>query len=448
MNFKKYITRLYLLASLVLISFNLASQTVILYTPNGSTVEAFNNPEMSPSDITYYTEQCRNSYPQAEVLANASATYNCHSYAWNLTEGGSIVCWLNQSPDLHKYWDDGSYIETTEGNAEKIFYYAGDHSAVASSIPGKYESKWGSMPLMRHAPEYGPTSYQMTNRKYYQKALNISISGASSICEQGTYNLNNLPAGATVNWIGSKALSIVSGQGTTSVVCQKTMFALGGSTLKLRAVITLFTGQTIELEKDIFVGTAEPAILLCPASEYPYFNSHLQYGYVNEDYYLYAYGTNLSNNDADYRWKFYSSNPYELPVSGIGRQIEFRKSTPGDYTISVQYNGECGWSEETYETIRIEDNLNLNVYPNPVANILTIEITSAGTKSNAFLTASSPDVQSLSIQFWHKDLGHLRTTEISESIQQISTQGLPSGIYIVLLIRDGKTIQNKTIMKK
>jgi hypothetical protein len=67
------------------------------------------------------------------VLANASITYNCHSFAWNLMEGGSL-CWLDQLPDLHKYWDDGSYIETTESSAKKIFYYNGDHSAVKSQV--------------------------------------------------------------------------------------------------------------------------------------------------------------------------------------------------------------------------------------------------------------------------------------------------------------------------
>jgi hypothetical protein len=120
------------------------AQIVYLYTPNGSQVYAFQEAEMSASDITYYTTLYQNNYPQATVLANASSTYNCHSYAWNMREGGP-TCWLNQSPDLHKYWDDGSYIQvTSESEAQKIFYYNGDHSAVKSSVvAGRYESKWG-----------------------------------------------------------------------------------------------------------------------------------------------------------------------------------------------------------------------------------------------------------------------------------------------------------------
>ncbi|GHV08098.1 hypothetical protein FACS1894160_1810 [Bacteroidia bacterium] len=125
-------------------------------------------PEMSPAEIAYYTAECALEFPNAEILAPASTTYNCHSYAWNITEGGPI-CWLNQYPDLHLYWDDNSYEQTIEANAKKIFYYAGDHSAVKSTThSGKYESKWGSYPLVRHSPEYGPSIYNMQYRKYYK----------------------------------------------------------------------------------------------------------------------------------------------------------------------------------------------------------------------------------------------------------------------------------------
>jgi len=125
------------------------AQTVYLYTPNGSQVHAFLSPEMSSSEIAYYTADYKLRYPNADVLANASATYNCHSYAWNMTAGGTTICWLDQSPDLHLYWDDGSYEQTTEANAVKIFYYEynSDHSAVKSiTHAGKYESKGGLCP--------------------------------------------------------------------------------------------------------------------------------------------------------------------------------------------------------------------------------------------------------------------------------------------------------------
>jgi hypothetical protein len=172
------------------------AQTVYLYTPNGSQIYAFQRQEMSPSDIAYYTAECASLYPNAEILANASTTYNCHSYAWNKTEGGP-TCWLNQHPDLHQYWDDGSYEQTTEVNAVKIFYYDGDHSAVKSTTHvGKYESKWGSFPLVRHSPTYGPYT-NMQNRRYYQLCspvnfTNRTVTINTTINSCGNINVQNV----------------------------------------------------------------------------------------------------------------------------------------------------------------------------------------------------------------------------------------------------------------
>jgi len=169
------------------------SQTVLLYTPKGKQVYASIKAEMSSNDIKTITDKFRANFPSATVLSDASSTYNCHSYAWNMTEGGPI-CWLEKDPDLHWYWDDGSYETTTEVNAEKIFYYNGDHSAIKSSVPGMYESKWGSAPLMRHSPGYGPDEYNMQYRRYYKKSLAI-ISGPSlmSVGSSSTFTVTNTP---------------------------------------------------------------------------------------------------------------------------------------------------------------------------------------------------------------------------------------------------------------
>lgn len=154
-----------------------AYTTGTIYTPNGSAIEVLYFSEMSSSDITYYDNYYSEAFPNATLVGSSSATYNCHSYAWNMTEGGP-TCWLNQftlsgGANLSKYWTDGSYIETTESNATKVFYYNSDHSAIVkASDRTKYISKWGSVPLMEHAPGYGPYD-DMVNRKYYIRNTTI-----------------------------------------------------------------------------------------------------------------------------------------------------------------------------------------------------------------------------------------------------------------------------------
>ena len=143
-----------------------------LETPNGSHVPdslVYVLEEWVPSQIASNTDFHTSTYLNAELIADASNLYNCHSYAWNITEEGKIdvdICWL-ENPSI--YWEDSSYVETTEVKAEKIYYYLGDHSAVVSKThPGKYESKWGPGPLMRHDPEYGPYN-NMQYRRYYRR---------------------------------------------------------------------------------------------------------------------------------------------------------------------------------------------------------------------------------------------------------------------------------------
>lgn len=168
-------TRYLFLSVLMLCCFLIgnAQQYVYVQTPAGSSVEGIIiQEEYTASEITTINNTYISGYPQATFLDDASKKYNCHSYAWYLSTGGTTICWINQfdkngNPNISKYWTDGSYTPTTSTLAYKIFYYNGDHSATRSAVSGYYESKWGSAPLMRHAPNYGPPSYNMNDRNYY-----------------------------------------------------------------------------------------------------------------------------------------------------------------------------------------------------------------------------------------------------------------------------------------
>lgn len=183
----------------------------------------------------------------------------------------------------------------------------------------------------------------------------LSINGPNLICDQATYTLggfHNLPEEATVEWSVNRNLRIVSGQGTSSVVVSKWMLGYSQNN-RVTAEIILPLNRLIITKKNIESGSANPAILLSPLTG-PTPGPHVEYGVIGRRYWLHAYGINLSNNDADYNWKFYSSDPFELPVHGVGRQIEYSKNIPGDYKVSLKYNGECGWTDEVFRIIRFE----------------------------------------------------------------------------------------------
>ncbi|MFD1616358.1 T9SS type A sorting domain-containing protein [Gelatiniphilus marinus] len=167
----KLINRILLKTSLILFICGsiYAQNTAVVYTPNGTAVTVYNFTEFTQSHIAYLNNQAAALYPNATIISDASNKYNCHAYAWYLTEcSGCPNYWMN-TPGDDAYWNDNSYVEVFDaGLAEKISYASDDHSAVMSSVAGKYDSKWGQYPVMRHSPTYTP--YNSSNLKYYVPA--------------------------------------------------------------------------------------------------------------------------------------------------------------------------------------------------------------------------------------------------------------------------------------
>ena len=142
------------------------------------------------------------------VLGEASRRYNCHAYAWHISEGGDTV-WIGTSPtDVDIYWTGGSYIEVQDQSEATKVTYTNNHSAVRVNN-NTYISKWSRLPLVKHAPnntllnQYGDHVYG-TPYKYYRRA---QIHGDSNPCGSSVYYVEGLPTGYTVAWSISPAVS-------------------------------------------------------------------------------------------------------------------------------------------------------------------------------------------------------------------------------------------------
>ena len=192
---------------------------VILFTPHGTQVIAEEHNEMSLNDIMELTEEALKFSSNITIIENASYTYNCHSYAWNMTEGGP-VCWLNS---IQSYFDDLSYIQTTEPYAEKIHYDIGQHSAVPAGF-GMYISKWGAGPLVKHAPN---DCFYGVDRVYYKKGPPLpDISGPSTICSTGSFSLSD---NQSAQWSVSSGFSVYPSTGTSTTVTATTASGQSGT---------------------------------------------------------------------------------------------------------------------------------------------------------------------------------------------------------------------------
>ena len=144
----------------------------VVKTPKGSVVRAcWYFDEMTEGDIYACSVLAVTAHPNANFKEPASRTYNCHAYAWYVSEGGENVWMGYLDPSAEDvYWTDGSYFEVTSEDvngwvvAEKVGYPNGNHSAVTTTVVGTYKSKWGAWPLMEHSKADCP--YNSTGLKY------------------------------------------------------------------------------------------------------------------------------------------------------------------------------------------------------------------------------------------------------------------------------------------
>ena len=152
----------------------IADTPTTIKTPKGSTVpDTYLTDEASQSEIDAWNDWATSTYPNAILIASATRTYNCHSYAWHVSEGGNRV-WIGSSTYTAEdiYWQDGSYGEiASEAAATKVSYVFGNHSAVTTPSSGWFISKWGATSLMKHA--WNDCPYDDSQLKYYAPSLNV-----------------------------------------------------------------------------------------------------------------------------------------------------------------------------------------------------------------------------------------------------------------------------------
>jgi hypothetical protein len=166
-------------------------------TPKNSTVpDTYLMDEVSQSEIDAMNDWATSTYPNAILIESATRTYNCHAYAWHVSEGGNKVwigCYTATAEDI--YWQDGSYGEvTTEAAATKVSYASDNHSAVTTNQSGWFISKWGATPLMKHA--WNDCPYNDSQLKYYAITINV-------IYPPSAPAVNNNFVVAVKNWKGS-----------------------------------------------------------------------------------------------------------------------------------------------------------------------------------------------------------------------------------------------------
>lgn len=225
-----------------------------VYTPQGSLVTVVDRGEqLTAAQKEALKQEWTITYPRAFYWGEATTTYNCHAYAWSVSEGGKKY-WMN-TPNDDIYMTDGSYVITDQYDpkARKVSYGNDDHSAIKPSAGSAYLiSKWGGACLMKHT--YDDCPYTSTGLKFYK--LSMEISGDEIVALPNnttsvtrTYTLSNVPNGARVEWNVIDRGTIVSGQGSHSIQVE----ILGSGNCYISAKVHCSTGLVVQIPFNINV---------------------------------------------------------------------------------------------------------------------------------------------------------------------------------------------------
>lgn len=158
-------------------------------TPYGTVVPDtwYRNEQYDDDWKSYIETEALKLYPGIKILNyywpgeqyTPTTTYNCHAFAWHMTEvanGASNKVWIGMSQGTAEdvYWTDGSYIEVPQSEATKVSYPASmNHSAITTGTTNVFISKWGSGVLCRHKKNEG--DFATTAALKFYKRRNPSV---------------------------------------------------------------------------------------------------------------------------------------------------------------------------------------------------------------------------------------------------------------------------------
>ena len=257
----------------------------------------------------------------------------------------------------------------------------------------------------------------------------FSISGPSSVCDQATYTVENLPQGATVQWsVSNNNVTLTSGQGTHTATFTK--FRNG---MEIIHADILFNNIRIALlTKETYFGAPSISNIIgeqrVPTGQYA------------------SYRAVISNNapiPSSYQWILNPLNGNSLYGNGT-ESIDIAFYNPGSYQLVCRATNECGVGDYYTMGIGVYDNLYLTLSPNPATDEVTLQLTETNEVSG--LSVLSTDRSAFEIQLW-SGMRMLKSFKTDQPTFSIPMAGLPEGPYFVRVVKDGQTHTQKLIKK-
>lgn len=435
---KKYFlyTLCLLLATSITTSFAQDTRSDVL-TPKGSNAQAWITAENS----NYW----RNYYDNIYATANrtyvyyfggsysSSRRFNCHGYAWHMSEGGSPR-WIgySQTSDEDIYMSDGSYVQVcSETYPGKVSWADGDHSAITTSTAGVVLSKWNQFPLMYHNINDNPFG---SSYKYY---VSTAISGSLSplcIANSRTFSVQNI-SGATYTWTTSSNLSGSSSGNQITVTANSN----GAGWVQVQ-ISTPCSPSPATRRVDFTVGVPDT---------YPYIAA---YEDCHQTYTQLSFQVTNPVPDVSYKWGYFGPND-GLPnwtITNSNTAWFVFNQTGSHGIVAMPYNvcGESYYAEYGIEVLshgncNYMNSFSVSASPNPTSGDLYVTI--GKEKSTTKAQPAIEDVQMQLYDVYRTRLVKQWSFKSNQPNYRLDVRDVKKGQY-VLQVKKGKQVQVKHII--
>ena len=408
------------------------------FPPQPNKVNSTMKTDMSTNEISAIQKYAAVTY-NATVISAPSVLYNCHSFAWYLSELGNIICWMGKETTTAEdiYWNyECGYIEVpTEAEASKVSYSLDDHSAVTTHTLGIVRSKWGEDYLYEHPIGDGPFN-RMDSRKYYKLRVDIAPENSNVPCYNQTKTFTSPSLnliGATYTWSCSGNLETYSGQDTNTYTVRVNSTAGQLSWVQLDITHQKFSGDNADISKtssstrsEFWVGP--PVISNVSGPRYNQVGASASYSATISD---------IRAPVTSYNWSLMPGtfNNYFNPGYDHCYITWYRA---GEYVLVVNATNTCGTSSSYYYPISVSSRGYLSVKPNPATDNVQVSIIKPqNTLSASDTTSIMPNLMTINDQ----DIVTTYTIKIYNSFGTIFYSAKKSGDTFTIPVNN---LQNGT----
>ncbi|WP_080903410.1 M4 family metallopeptidase [Parabacteroides sp. Marseille-P3160] len=253
-----------------------------------------------------------------------------------------------------------------------------------------------------------------------EKPTQLNFSGPSTVCDQSTYTIENLPQGATVQWSAS-GLSPNSGTGVSFTASPVNYAGVG----YVRASIT-FGANTYTLSKDLELNGYSPI----EGPDEGYISQKKAYFTMPEDIVVSQWMVNGVVMHPD--------TPNRLILAPLSQYY------PGNVLIICTGISDCGTFTATKDFQVMDDTGGLYlIYPNPASTSFRIKQKIPENE----VASDKTDNSDLSVLIYNNQSSLLGKHIVKEN-EPIDIHLLRDGFYIVHIIKDSKIYEAKLIIKR